>query len=125
MRRLGSSSAQGSDITTLVEQRQAIVQRYRDAGQRWPATAREIAAWAIATKQWEPSHADLVERCADDLARAMREEFIIDDSGRRVRAKVRVVVRKRVREGNRRVYQCIEGRISGVPRAYSRISWMC
>lgn len=45
--------------------------------------------------------------------------------GRRVRAKVRVVVRKRVREGERRVYQCIEGRISGVPRAYARISWMC
>jgi hypothetical protein len=45
--------------------------------------------------------------------------------GRRVRGKVRVVVRKRVREGDRRVYQCIEGRITGVPRAYSRISWMC
>ena len=45
--------------------------------------------------------------------------------GRRVRGKVRVVVRKRVTEGDKRVYQCIAGRITGVPRAYSRISWMC
>ena len=45
--------------------------------------------------------------------------------GRRVRGKVRVVVSRRVTEGDERVYQCIEGRITGVPRAYSRISWMC
>ena len=45
--------------------------------------------------------------------------------GRRVRGKVRVVVSKRVTEGDKRVYQCIAGRITGVPRAYSRISWMC
>lgn len=45
--------------------------------------------------------------------------------GRRVRGKVRVVVRKRVQEGDRRVYQCIEGRLTGVPKAYRRISWMC
>ncbi|MBE2315781.1 hypothetical protein DVA67_007325 [Solirubrobacter sp. CPCC 204708] len=42
-----------------------------------------------------------------------------------VRGKVRLVVRKRVVEGDRRVYQCIEGRITGVPRSVSRISWMC
>jgi hypothetical protein len=45
--------------------------------------------------------------------------------GRRVRGKVRVVVSRRVTEVDKRVYQCIEGRITGVPRAYSRISWMC
>ena len=45
--------------------------------------------------------------------------------GRRVRGKVRIVLRKRVAEDNRRVYQCIEGRITGVPRGYSRISWQC
>src|SRR5918995_1702424 len=45
--------------------------------------------------------------------------------GRRVRGKVRVVVSKRVTEGDKRVYLCIAGRITGVPRAYSRISWMC
>jgi hypothetical protein len=45
--------------------------------------------------------------------------------GRRVRGKVRVVLRKRVAEGDRRVYQCIEARITGVPKAYSKISWQC
>ncbi len=62
------------------------------------------------------------------IARGNANVLICEPScaeGRRVRGTVRVVVRKRVREGNRRVYQCIEGRITGVPRAYSRISWMC
>ena len=45
--------------------------------------------------------------------------------GRRVRGKVRVVLRKRTTEGDRRVYQCIEARITGVPKAYSKISWQC
>lgn len=45
--------------------------------------------------------------------------------GRRVRGTVRVVLRKRVAEGDRRVYQCIEARITRVPKAYSRISWQC
>jgi hypothetical protein len=45
--------------------------------------------------------------------------------GRRVRGKVRIVVRKRVTEGDRRVYQCIEGRLTGVPSAYRRISLGC
>ncbi len=62
------------------------------------------------------------------IARGNASVLICEPScaeGHRERGKVRVVVRKRVREGGRRVYQCIEGRITGVPRAYSRISWMC
>lgn len=62
------------------------------------------------------------------IARGSASVLICEPScaeGRRVRGTVRVVVRKRKREGNRRVYQCIEGRISGVPQAYSRIRWMC
>jgi len=45
--------------------------------------------------------------------------------GHRVRGTVRLVLRKRVMDGNRRVYQCIDGTISGVPKAYSKISWGC
>ena len=62
------------------------------------------------------------------IARGSASVLICEPScaeGHRERGTVRLVVRKRVREGNRRVYQCIEGTITGVPRAYSRISWMC
>ncbi|MCW5757993.1 MAG: hypothetical protein KIT54_12220 [Phycisphaeraceae bacterium] len=69
------------------EQMQALVAKYRQAGQPWPATTREIAAWLVRTNQWEPSRELAIEQCADDLARAMREEFITDRQGRRVRAK--------------------------------------
>jgi hypothetical protein len=34
-------------------------------------------------------------------------------------------VRKRKTEDGRRVYQCIEAKITGVPKAYSKVSWMC
>ena len=45
--------------------------------------------------------------------------------GHRVNASVRVVVSRRKTENGKRVYQCIRGTVSGVPRAYSRISWQC
>lgn len=69
------------------EQLQHLVAEYRKAGQSWPATTRDIAAWLVRTSKWEPSRELAIEQCADDLARAMREEFITDRQGRRVRAK--------------------------------------
>ncbi|MCA8980624.1 MAG: hypothetical protein H6831_04470 [Planctomycetes bacterium] len=74
-------------MSTHAEQLQAIVDRYRAAGQKWPATRKEIAAWALAKKEWMPSHASLLAQCAEELARAMREEYFTDQQGRRVRAK--------------------------------------
>ncbi|MDA0182234.1 hypothetical protein OJ997_18150 [Solirubrobacter phytolaccae] len=62
------------------------------------------------------------------IARGNASVLICEPScaeGHRERGKVRVVVRTRKLEGDRRVYQCIEGRITGVPKAYARISWMC
>ena len=36
---------------------------------------------------WSPHPSAVIAQCADDLARAMREEYITDPQGRRVRAK--------------------------------------
>jgi len=69
------------------EQMQKIVDRYRDAGEMWPATTREMAAWAIRNKQWEARGTAMVSICAEHLARAMREEYIKDPQGRTVRVK--------------------------------------
>lgn len=46
-------------------------------------------------------------------------------AGHRERGKVRLVVSKRVMDGDKRVYQCLKGTLTGVPKAYSRISWGC
>lgn len=69
------------------EQLQEIVQKYRDAGERWPAPAKEIAGWAINNGLWKPQASSVVSQCADHIARAMREEYYTDPQGRQVRAK--------------------------------------
>lgn len=69
------------------EQMQRIVSEYQAAGQPWPATSHEMAAWAIDAGRWAPQRAALIDRCAEELSRAMREEYITDAQGRRVRAK--------------------------------------
>jgi hypothetical protein len=72
---------------TYSEQLQRIVRKYEAAGAPWPASAHEIALWAIERKLWEPQRSDFVDQCAEQLARAMREEYITDAQGRTVRAK--------------------------------------
>ena len=64
---------------------QKIVDEYRDEGEPWPASTRSIASWAITTGRWELPASAAVRRCAEDLATAMREEYMTDRKGRRVR----------------------------------------
>ena len=69
------------------DQLRSIANRYYASGQPSPATAKEIAAWAIRQGLWHPQPADLIEQCAEELARAMREEHVTDAQGRSVRVK--------------------------------------
>ena len=71
----------------LIEQNQEIISKYRESEQPWPATAVDIARWAISEKLWDIHPSKIVRQCADQLAEAMREEYIDDPQGRRVRAK--------------------------------------
>ena len=86
-------------VRTYTEQMQDITNRYARSGAPWPATARQIAAWAIRERLWAPQPASLIAQCADQLARAMREEYITDAQGRSVRAKHAA----RIREGDRQI----------------------
>lgn len=72
---------------TYTEQLQKIVADYRSAGQPWPATSSEMAAWAISEGKWHPQHGAMIKKCAEELSGAMREEYVTDPQGRRVRAK--------------------------------------
>jgi len=71
----------------LGEQLQRIVNQYIEAGEKWPATSHQIARYAIANHLWEAQRATVIDLCAEQLARAMREEYIHDPQGRAVRAK--------------------------------------
>lgn len=73
--------------STYSRQLQKIVSEYRTSGQPWPTTAKNIAGWAIQNKLWEMRPSDIINRCADDVAKAMREEYFTDPQGRMVRAK--------------------------------------
>lgn len=76
-----------NELATYNEQLQRIVNKYIQAGEEWPATVRQIAAWAVREKLWQPHPASLVSQCAEALSNAMREEYIVDAQGRTVRAK--------------------------------------
>lgn len=69
------------------DQLQRIADRYMESGQSWPATSREIAAWAIREGLWTPHPSAIVAQCASELSRAMREDYLTDAQGRSVRAK--------------------------------------
>jgi hypothetical protein len=58
---------------TYVKQMQRIVDEYRLEGLAWPASAKNIADWAITTGRWELPAAAIRRRCADDIASAMRK----------------------------------------------------
>ena len=72
---------------SYTEQMQKIVRKYRESDQPWPTTAADIARWAIRRKLWEIHPSKIVRQCADQIAEAMRQEYITDPQGRRVRAK--------------------------------------
>lgn len=72
---------------TQIERNQQIVRRYRASGQAWPATAKQMAAWAIRENLWAAHRDSLIGQCAEQLAEAMREEYYVDPQGRNVRTK--------------------------------------
>ena len=72
-------------MATYMKQMQKIVEEYRLAGEPWPVSAKAIADWAIASGRWKLPAAAIRRRCADDIATAMREEYMTDRKGRRVR----------------------------------------
>jgi len=71
-----------------------IKDEYIAAGNEWPATSKQIAIWALNNGRWQPPRSKLVVQCAEEIARAMREEYIVDLQGRKVR-KNHVARRKR------------------------------
>lgn len=74
-------------MSSYNEQMQKIVSDYQKSGEPWPTTAKYIAGWAIRKGFWKPQDSSIISQCSDHIARAMRDEYIIDPQGRRVRAK--------------------------------------
>ena len=63
---------------TYNEQLQRLVNKYIEAGEMWPATSHELAVWALKNKLWAPQKSEVINICAEQLSRAMREEYEVD-----------------------------------------------
>ncbi|MGD0631789.1 MAG: hypothetical protein ABR987_20855 [Terracidiphilus sp.] len=72
-------------MRATIEYGQGLVQMYRDAGQPWPASTHDMGEWAVSTGHFEASRDFAVNQCAELLSRSMREEYLTDAKGRRVR----------------------------------------
>lgn len=72
-------------MATYRQQMKKIIEEYRLTDEPWPVSAKAIADWAIRTGRWELPAAAVRKRCAEDIASAMREEYMTDRKGRRVR----------------------------------------
>lgn len=72
---------------TKTEFLQNVVSGYRASGQPWPATARQIGAWAIRESYWKAPIKNQIDQCAEEIAAAMRLEVYTDPQGREVRKK--------------------------------------
>ncbi len=74
-------------MLTKKQQLQRIVEEYRREGNQWPAAMADVADWAVRTKRYDLTAPRPKKLVARELAQAMREEYITDEKGRRVRAK--------------------------------------
>ena len=74
-------------MSTYNEQMQRLANQYLAETGMTEVTARALAAWAINNNLWVPPRSALIKQCADEFSRAMREEYITDPQGRRVRLK--------------------------------------
>lgn len=99
-------------------QLQAIVRKYRLAGMTWPASSNAIADWAMPKGLWHPHPSAARRQCARELARAMRQDYITDAKGRRVRA-MHAVTR---RESDRQTFLWDDVRTA--PREHMALAFM-
>lgn len=81
-----SYSKQWSDRDDLKSQSYAVLaEEYTQRGGTWPVEPVAFAAWAVRVKRWQPSREAATRLCAEQFSRAMREEYITDPKGRKVR----------------------------------------
>jgi hypothetical protein len=69
------------------EQMQSLAKDYQAATGNVTFTLKELGAWALDKGRWEPGRDAILRQFCDDMGRALREEYIKDPQGRRVRAK--------------------------------------
>jgi hypothetical protein len=81
-------------MATYSEQLQRVWHQYEKENDRQPATAREVVSWGVAKGLIALPELDPYGQLSEDMARALREEYRTDSSGRRYRANHAVKITK-------------------------------
>ena len=81
-------------MTTQRERNIALVNQYIASGGTWPVEPRRIAEWALNKGAWKPPAESLIKKAVEEFTDAMRNEYVTDPQGRRVRAKIAVRVKR-------------------------------
>lgn len=79
-------------MATYNEQLQRLYHAYEREHGGQPATPREVVEWAMSNGTLQPPTIDPVVLLARDMARALREEYRTDSSGRRYRVNHAVTI---------------------------------
>lgn len=79
---------------TYKEQLQRVWHKYEAKHGQLPATARDAVHWGVLNGLIEMPEVDPLAKLAEDMAGALREEYAIDDAGRRYRVNHAVRVSK-------------------------------
>ena len=74
-------------MSSYSEQMQSLAKDYQAATGNVTFTLKDIGAWAIQNDRWQPGPDAIIRQFCDDMQRVLREEYIRDPQGRRVRAK--------------------------------------
>lgn len=72
---------------TRAEFLQELVERYRQEHGQSSVDLHEVAAWAVRNRLWEPRREDATAALRGEMADALREQYMLDPQGRRVRQK--------------------------------------
>src|SRR5688572_32970677 len=74
-------------MATYDEQMQGLVARYQRETGATVFTLTEVGEWALDTGAWVPHRSAILRQFSSELSRALRQEFVTDPQGRRIRAK--------------------------------------
>lgn len=72
---------------SYTEQMQSLARDYQTATGNVTFTLKDVGVWAMQEGLWQPGKDAMLRQFCDDMGRALREEYLRDPQGRRVRAK--------------------------------------
>lgn len=81
-------------MATYTEQLQRIWKQYEEEHGRLAASARDVVIWGVSNGLISLAHRDPYDQLAEDMSRALREQYSTDAKGRRYRVNHAVRVYK-------------------------------